>query len=97
MDDGYTRQPPLTSQDVAEFIAAIERTKKRIICAPDVYEQVRAAVYGAGLGIAYRVVENRWLDDGQVVLAASEAEFDALFPTFPLGGHGEAPAGEAGA
>lgn len=68
------QQPPLTSLDVAEFIATVERAKRQIICAPDVYEQVRDAVYGAGLGIAYRVVKHPWLDDGQVLLGPSEAE-----------------------
>ncbi len=97
-DEGYTQQPPLTSLDVAEFIAAVERTKKQIFCAPDVYEQVRDAVYGAGLGIAYRVVKHPFLEDGQVLLGPSEAEvMDVPLPTFPFGGHGKAPAGEAGA
>lgn len=80
--DGYTQQPPLTSAEVAEFIAAAERAKKHIICAADVYEQVRDAVYMAGLGIAYRVVKHPWLEDGQVLLGPSEAEvMDVPYPS----------------
>lgn len=99
MDDGYTQQqPPLTSADVAAFIARVERSKKHVICAPDVYERLRDAVYGAGFGISYRVVKCAWLDDGQVLLGPSDEELDEmLFPPVMFDGQREAPAGEAGA
>lgn len=51
----------------------IERSKKRLICASDIYERVRDAVHNGGFGIAYRVVQCAWLDDGQVLLGPSEA------------------------
>lgn len=96
-DAPFAQQVP-TFSGIADLLAAIERNKKRIICAPDVYKQIRDAVYGAGYGAWYRVVEHPWLDDGQVLLGPSEAEvMDVPFPTFSFGGHGEAPAVEAGA
>lgn len=62
------------------------------------YERVRDAVYGAGLGIAYRVVKYPWLNDGQVVLGASEAEMmNVALATSPFAAHGKAPTVEAGA
>lgn len=81
MTDVEFSQPAYAPLTLAEVYAAIERHKKRIVCAPDVYEQVQAAVRSAGLEGLYHVVEHRWLDDGQVILMASEAElFDVLLP-----------------
>lgn len=79
MTDGLYDQPMLTVAALNEFIATIERNKKRILCAPDVYERVRDAVYSGGYGIAYTVVECSWLDDGQVLMMASEAEMAELY------------------
>lgn len=98
MTDAPFALQALTLPEITDLLAAIERNKKQIVCAPDVYEQVRDAVYSAGYGGWYRVVEHPWLDDGQVLLIPSEAEvMDVPFPTFPFGGHDEAPAVEAGA
>ncbi|NUQ98304.1 MAG: hypothetical protein HOY79_17730 [Streptomyces sp.] len=73
-DEGYTQPPPLMPADLQQFFADVERAKKVVFCAPDMFENVRDAVYGGGLGFYYRVVENRWLKDGMVVLGQSEEE-----------------------
>lgn len=74
-------RPAYTPLTVAEVYAVLERHKKRLVCAPDVYVQVQSAVRKACLGGVYQVLENRWLADGQVVLMASEAEFDVPLPS----------------
>ena len=76
MDDLYS-QPWLTMADVNRLLAHVERSKRHVICAPDVYEKVRDMVYDAGLGISYRVVKCTWLDDGQVLLGPSDAVREA--------------------
>jgi hypothetical protein len=84
-DMGYIYQPPLTSADLNRLLTDIERSKKTLFCAPDMYERVRDAVYGGGYGICYRVVECRWLEDGQVILGPSEAEaLDVTLPPLPF-------------
>jgi hypothetical protein len=69
--------PPLTTDEINALLARIEAGKKRIACASDVYERVRDAVYGAGYGICFKVMECSWMDDGQVVVMPSEAEWEA--------------------
>jgi hypothetical protein len=69
--------PPMTLAEIHAMLGRIEANKKRIACATDVFEQVRDAVYGAGYGIYFKVVECSWLEDGQVVLMPSEAEEQA--------------------
>lgn len=73
-------QPTYAPLTIAEVYAVLERHKQRLVCAPDVYERAQAAVREAQLESVYQVLENRWLEDGQVVLMASEAEFDGAFP-----------------
>lgn len=98
MTDDLYSQPLLTMADVNRLLARTERSKKHLICAPDVFETVRDTVYGAGFGISYRVVKCSWLKDGQVLLGPSDKELDEmLFPPVVFGGQREAPAGEAGA
>lgn len=80
MDANLTGVPTYTPLTIAEVYAVLERHKKRLLCAPDVFEQVQAAVWEAGFEVVYQVLENRYLDDGRVVMMASEAEFDALPP-----------------
>jgi len=74
---GYTERPPLTSADVAALMQQIEAGKKRILCAPEMFERVRDAVYGGGLGLYYTVLEHPYLKDGQVLMMQSEAEQQA--------------------
>lgn len=74
---GYTKHPPLTSADITALLKQIEAGKQRILCAPDVFEQVRDAVYGGGLGLYYTVLKHPYLEDGQVLLMQSEAEQQA--------------------
>jgi hypothetical protein len=74
---GYTERPPLTSAYVATLLQQIEADKQRILCVPDMFEQVQAAVYGGGLGLYYTVLEHRYLRDGQVLVMQSEAEQQA--------------------
>ena len=69
--------PPMTLADVVDLMKQIEAGKQRIACASDVFEQVRDTVYGAGYGLYFKVLECRWMDDGQVVLMPSEAEEQA--------------------
>lgn len=97
MDAEFTT-PAYTVPDLHELLASIERNKKQVFCATDVYERIRDAVYNGGLGLWYRVVKCTWLEDGQVLLGPSEAEMmDVPFPMPDCGGHGRAPAGNAGA
>ncbi|ACU71866.1 hypothetical protein Caci_2957 [Catenulispora acidiphila DSM 44928] len=79
MTDSLYGQPALTVAALNEFLAGIERNKKRLVCAADMYERVRDAVRDGGYGIAYTVIECSWLDDGQVLLMASEAEMADLY------------------
>lgn len=80
--DGAATQPAYAPLTIAEVYAALDRHKKRLACAPDMYERVQAAVRDAGLDGLYRVVEHHWLNDGQVLMMASEAEIvDVPFPT----------------
>jgi len=74
---GYAERPPLTSADLAALMRRIEANKQRILCAPDMSEKVRAAVYDGGLGLYYTVLEHPYLRDGQVLLMQSEAEQQA--------------------
>jgi len=67
----------LTSAYLAALLQQIEANKKRILCAPDMFEQVRDAVYGGGLGLYYTVLEHPYLEDGQVLMMQSEAEQQA--------------------
>lgn len=62
------RLDPLTLAQMTELLDRIEAAKKILACAPDVFERVRDQVYGCGLGAYYRVVENAFLKDGQVVV-----------------------------
>lgn len=78
MTDAPFAQPAYAPLTIAEVYAVLERHKQRLVCAPDMYEQVRAAVREARLEGVYRVLENQWLKGGQVVLMASEAEFDEM-------------------
>lgn len=81
MTDAEFTQPACTPPTAAEVYAALERHKQQLVCAPDVYERVQSAVRNAGLDGLYRIVEHRWLDDGQVLMMASEAElFDVPLP-----------------
>jgi hypothetical protein len=76
-DFSYTGSPPLTFADITALLQQIEAGKQRILCAPDVFERVRDAVYSAGYGAYFKVLENQLLDDGQVVVAQSESEQEA--------------------
>lgn len=74
-------QPPYVPPAAAEVYTALDRHKQQLVCAPDMYERVQAAVRNAGLDGLYRVVEHRWLNDGQVLMMASEAKlFDVPLP-----------------
>lgn len=75
--DGYAERPALTFADITALLRQIEAGKQRILCAPDVFEQVRDTVYGAGLGLYYTVMEHPYLKDGQVLVMQSEAELQA--------------------
>lgn len=81
-EDRAATQPAYAPLTIAEVYAALDRHRKRLVCAPDVYGRVQAAVRGARLEGVYQVLENRWLKDGQVVLMASEADMEDLI--FPL-------------
>lgn len=69
--------PPMTWEEINALLGRIEADKKRIACASDVFEQVRTAIYGAGYGIWFKVIECSWMQDGQVVLMPSEVEWEA--------------------
>lgn len=66
--------PPIALAEVAALMAQIEAGKKRIACAPDVFERVRDDVYGRGYGLHYKVLQHPYLQDGQVVVMRSEVE-----------------------
>jgi hypothetical protein len=70
----FCLKPFVVPEEVTTRLAQIEAGKQRILCASDVYEQVRDTVYGAGYGLHFKVLECRWMDDGQVVVMPSEAE-----------------------
>jgi hypothetical protein len=69
--------PPMTFAEITALMAQIEAGKQRIACASDVFEQIRDTIYGAGYGLYFTVIECRWMDDSQVVVMPSEAEYDA--------------------
>jgi hypothetical protein len=58
---------PVTWERIAAFYDEIEAAKRILACAPDVYEQVKSAVEASTVAGLFEVVENRWLDDGQVL------------------------------
>jgi len=74
---GIRFRPFVVPEEIAVRLAQIEAGKRRILCAPDVFERIRDAVYGDGGNADYVVLENRWLKDGQVILAQPEAEQEA--------------------
>lgn len=92
---GYTGRPPLTLADVTTLLEQIEAGKQRVLCASDMFEQVRDAVYGGGFGLYYTVLEHPYLQNGQVVMMQSEAEqqadleragremMNSMFPALP--------------
>lgn len=74
-------QQPYVPPTTAAVYTVLDRHKQQLVCAPDMYEHVQAAVRNAGLDGLYRVVEHHWLNDGQVLMVASEAEImDVPFP-----------------
>lgn len=75
---GFRLKPFVVPEEITARLAQIEVGKQRILCAPDVFEQVRDAVYGDGGDADYVVLENRWLNDGQVFVLQSEAEQEAV-------------------
>jgi hypothetical protein len=74
---GCAEHPLLTLADIAALMEQIEAGKQRILCAPDIFEQVRDAVYGGGLGLYYTVLEHPYLKNGQVLMMQSEAQQQA--------------------
>ena len=73
----FCLKPFAIPEEVTARLAQIEAGKQRILCASDVYEQVRGTVYGAEYGLYFKVLECRWMDDGQVVAMPSEVEEQA--------------------
>lgn len=51
--------PPMTWEEISALLARIEADKKQIVCASDVFERVRTAVYGAGYGACFKRMA-RW-------------------------------------
>ena len=66
--------PPPTLADITALMEQIEAGKQRVLCAPDVFEQVRDTVYSRGYGLYYKVLKCPYLRDGQVVKMQSESE-----------------------
>lgn len=72
--DDYVFEPrdsgppdPLAWERIAAFYDEIEAAKRILACAPDVYERVKATVEASTVAGLFEVVENPWLDDGQVL------------------------------
>lgn len=83
MDANFTGGLTYAPLTIAEVCAVLDRHKKRLVCAANVYEQVQSAVREARLEGVYQVLENQWLKDGQVVLMVSEADMEDLIFSSP--------------
>lgn len=58
---------PWTLEQITAFLTEHERSKRILVCAPDVYPRVRQAVESGPLAAVFRVIEQPLLDDGQVL------------------------------
>lgn len=65
---------PLSIQDIDALLKQAEACKQRVLCHPDDFDRVSAALDRGGLGLFYTVLASRLLDPGQAVLMPSEQE-----------------------
>jgi hypothetical protein len=62
-----------TLDQIDAFLAKWEASKRIAVCASDVFERVRDAMATAGLDAHFKVTEQSWLPDGQVVIVDPKA------------------------
>lgn len=72
---------PMSVAEMDALLTEVEDGKQVILCAPDDFERVKATVYGAGLGLYYRVEKSDVLEPGPVYLMSSRRE--ALTVSWP--------------
>lgn len=74
----FTAPRPMSAAELGASMADIEAGKQRIFCHPADFERISTTVYGAGFGLYYRVEASPVAEPGQMILAASQREFDDL-------------------
>lgn len=65
---------PLTPAEINAFLESAEKSKRRVLCAPDTFERIDRLVRDEGYGAVFKVIECSWLEPGQVVMMQSEAD-----------------------
>lgn len=79
---------PWTLEQITALLTEHERSKRILVCAPDVYPRVRDAVEHSPLAAAFRVIEQPLLPDGQVLsidpaaLEPPPFEFEFTLPDY---------------
>lgn len=69
--------PPLTLAEIHALLESVEKSKRRILCAPDAFERIDRLVRDEGYGAAFKVIPCAWLKPGQVVVTQSETDDEA--------------------
>ena len=67
----------MTLDDIRALLESVEKSKRRILCAPDVFERIDRLVRDEGYGAVFKVIPCTWLEPGQVLVAQSEADDEA--------------------
>lgn len=70
----FATPEPMSIQDIDTLLKQTEACKQRIICHPDDFDRVSAALDRGGLGLFYTVQASRLLDPGQAILMPSEQD-----------------------
>lgn len=78
---------PMSLDEMDALLMVFEDGKQQIVCHPDDYERVSAAVYGSGFGLYYTVVTSLVLDAGQALLFPPRSDVMAVpWPSLAAGG-----------
>lgn len=72
--------PPMSVSQLDELLATFEAGKQQIVCHPDDYERVSAAVDGCGFGLYYVVHMSQLVDPGQALLLPPQRDILAVPP-----------------
>lgn len=67
----------MTLDDIRALLNSAEKSKRRILCAPDAFERIDRLVRDEGYGATFKVLPCAWLEPGQVVVMQSEADDEA--------------------
>lgn len=67
----------MTLDDIRALLESAEKSKRRILCAPDAFARIDRLVRDEGYGAVFKVMPCAWLEPGQVLVMQSEADDEA--------------------